>query len=400
MHTYCRALKFKSMLHSSRLHSGLLRLVVSMNTPHSSYAEKIDSIFAIIKSYEQEPQKQADAERESGKDVVDNNASADADAEKSGSVNDKSMSPEISYAAEVAQQIQQQVKGMRLQIESAHIQIELLHGLRLSEESNHAAAMHSKRLQWKQNFKDANVKHSHATAEQAKLNDDLAKQHKALKKEEASLKLSLERIISLERDACKKMQEDGAKELEKAKSSWQYSEKNEFRKREQKLIPKIKREAAKMVESKLRQLREKHNDEKLRLEREAARELQSYKLELYRNSHKICKNERRNVEAAEKRLMDNVIYEHDQKIEEVRSEHHNEMAELKLAHEETMDSLRAKYEVDKKRRLEQHEMDLREAKTLMEASLAQQSLSNDVELKALETKCDEEVSIRRRKVQK
>ena len=102
-----------------------------------------------------------------------------------------------------------------------------------------------------------------------------------MKKEEASLKLSLERIISLERDACKKMQEDGAKELENARSSWQYAEKNEFRKREQKLIPKIKREAAKMIEEKLRKLKEKHNDEKLRLERESARELQSYKLELY-----------------------------------------------------------------------------------------------------------------------
>ena len=241
-----------------------------MNTPNSRYAEKVDSIFAIIKSYEQEPQKQAEGESDEVEVVVvDNNASADA---SSGS------GCALSHAAEVAQQIQQQVKGMGLQIESASIQIELLHGLRSSEESNHAAAMNSLQEKWKQNFKDAKSKHEHAISEQTRINEDLAKQHKTLKKEEASLKLSLERIISLERNACKKMHQDGIAQLEKAKSSWQYSEKNDFRKREQKLIPKIKREAAKMVESKLRKLSEKHSDEIQSLEREMARELQSYKL--------------------------------------------------------------------------------------------------------------------------
>ena len=369
-----------------------------MITPNSRYAEKVDSIFAIIKSYEQEPQKQAEGTSDEIV-VLDNNASADAGSECVTNEKSSAIRPEIYHVAEVAQQIKQQVKGMRLQIESSSIQIELLHGLRSSQESNHAAAMNSLQEKWKQNFKDVKVKHEYAISEQTRINDDLAKQHKAMKKEEASLKLSLERIVSLERDACKKMQYDGAKELEKAKSSWQYSEKNDFRKREQKLIPKIKREAAKMVESKLRKLSEKHNDEILSLERESARELQSYKLELYRNSQKICKNERRNVEAVEKRLMDNVLHEHDQRIEEVRSEHLQEMAALKQAHESTMDSLRTQHEVDKKRRLAQHEMDLRESKALLEASLIQQSLSNDVELKALENKCDEEITIRKGKDQ-
>ncbi len=355
---------------------------------NSSYAEKVDSILALIKSYDQEPQKQNEEEV-----VVDNNA-ADIDT------NDKSIPPESSHAAEIARQILQQVKGMRLQIESASVQIELLHGLRASKESNHTAAMNTLKEEWKRRFKDCRRKHDEAACEQTIINEGLAKQNKALQKEEASMKLCLERIISLERDTCKKMQEDGANELEKAKSSWQYSEKNDFRKREQKLIPKIKREAAKMVESKLRKLSEKHNDEIRSLERESARELQSYKLELYRNSQKICKNERRNVEAAEKRLMDNVLREHDQKIEEVRSENRQELTVMKQAHEDTMESLRIQHETDNKRRLEQHEMDLREAKTLLEASLAQQSLNNDLELKALESKCDEEMTLRKEAIQK
>lgn len=352
---------------------------------NSSYAEKVDSILALIKSYEQEPQKQNEEEV-----AVDSNAAAN---------DKKSIRGESSHAVEVASQIQQQVRGMRLQIESASVQIELLHGLRASDESNHTAAINTLKEKWKQRFKDAKLKHEQATCEQTEINEGLAKQNKSLKKEEASLKLSLDHIISLEKEACNKIQEDGANELEKAKSSWQYSEKNDFRKREQKLIPKIKREAAKMVESKLRKLSEKHNDEIRSLERESARELQSYKLELYRNSQKICKNERRNVETAEKRLMDSVLSGHDQKIEEVRSENRQEMTVLKQAHEDTMESLRIQHETDKKRRLEQHEMDLREAKTLLEASLAQQSLNNNLELKALENRCDEEITLRKKAIQ-
>jgi len=383
--------------------------MTTMNTQNSSYAKKVDSIFAIIKSHEQEPQKQ----KQKDEVVVDSNANAaDVDADVidansrsecrslAAAANAKFVKPELSHAADVARHIEQQVNGMRLQIESASVQIELLHGLRASEESNHTAAMNSLREKWKQGIKDAKVQHDHATFEQAKINEDLAKQHKALKKEEASLKLSLERIISLERDACNKLQEDGANELEKAKSNWLYSEKNEFRKREQKLIPKIKREAAKMVESKLRKLSEKHNDEIRRLERETASELQSYKLELYRNSQKICKNERRTLEAAEKRLLDNVLYGHDQKIEEVRSENNREVTVLKKAHEDTMELLRIQHETDKKRRLEQHEMDLKEARALLDAKLAQQNLRNEVELKALKNKCDEEKNLRKGMLQK
>ena len=99
-------------------------------------------------------------------------------------------------------------------------------------------------------------------------------------------------------------------------------------------------------------------------------------------------------------MMDNVLREHDQKIEEVRSENRQELTVLKQAHEDTMESLRIQHETDNKRRLEQHEMDLREAKTLLEASLAQQSLNNDLELKALENKCDEEITLRKEAIQK
>lgn len=369
------------------------------NDSNSSYAEKVDSILALIESYSYEYEQETQTQKQNEDEDAVDSISADIDDSNAAS-NDILVNPVSSHAAEVARQIRQQVNGMRLQIESAGVQIELLHGLRASEESNHSAAMNTLKEEWKRRFKDAKLKHEQATCEQTEINEGLANQNKALKKEEASLKLSLERIISLERGACKKLQEDGAIELEKARSSWQYAEKNHFRKREQKMIPKIKREAAKMVESKLRKLSEKHTDEIRSLERESARELQSYKLELYRNSQKICKNERRNIEAAEKRLMGNILHGHDQKIEEARSEQRGEMTALKQAHEDTMESLRIQHEIDKKRRLEQHEMDLRQAKTLLVASLAQQSLNNDLELKALQNRYNEEIALRKEAIKK
>ncbi len=371
-----------------------------MDTPKSSYAERVDSILAIIQSYEQEPI------NSNAKSSIFCNAAAsecsnyaNADSTYADTINDKSSESELAHAAELARQIQQRVSGMQLQIESASIQIELLHGLRTTEEHNHLAAMQSLKEKWKRVIKEIEAKHNQATDDQTRINEELAKQHKALMKEEASLTLSLERIISVERDNCKRLQEDGAKELEKAKTTLLYSEKNEFRKREQK-IPKIKREAAKMVEVKLRKLSEKHNDEIRSLERETARELESYKLELYRNSQKICKNERRQVEAAEKRMIDSIEQEWTQKIEDARSENHRETTALKQSHEATMESLRMQHERDKKRRLEQRDMDLKEAKTLSDASLAQQRLSNDCELKALEDKFDKEITLRKAMIQR
>jgi hypothetical protein len=370
----------------------------SMNTSKSSYAEKVDSILAIIQSYDQQEPHDSDAESPLCNAAGSGSSNSNADSTYADTI-ECSNDTSIAHAAELARQIQQRVSGMKLQIESATIQIDLLHGLRMSEEQAHLSAMKSLKEKWKQVFEDAEAKHDQAIDEQTRTNENLANQHEVLMKKEASLKLSLERVISVERDTCKKLQEDGAKELEKAKSNWLYSENNEIRKREQKLIPKIKRDAAKMVELKLRKLSEKHKDEIRSLERETARELESYKLELYRNSRKICKNERRQVEATEKRLIDSIEQEWSLKIEDARMENHREMTALKQSHEETMESLRKQHERDKERRLQQHDIDLKEAMTLKDACLAQQRLSNDCELKALEDKFDKEITLRKAMIQ-
>ena len=366
-----------------------------------SYVQKIDSILAIVDSYDE--RHQTDQKYSKDGSVETDHRVAHSEPIDNGHVGASHGEEAVAaHTAELARKIKRQVKGMQLQIESATLQIELLHGLRVSEESNHASAMKALKEKWKQDIINHKAKHDSDSdiCQKSTNNQNLVKQYKALKKEEATLKRNLERIIRLGRETCKKLEEDGTVELEKAKSNWQYSEKNEFRKMEQKMIPKIKKDVAKMIELKLKKLTEKHEDEIRSLEREAAKELQSYKLELYRNSQRICKNERRNAEAEEKRLLDKLEQEWSLKIEEARSESRREMALAKTAHEDAIESLRVQHELDKKRRLEQHEIDVIEARALAEETLAQQKLKNNVELKALEDKFNEEMVIRRRAMQK
>lgn len=345
------------------------------------YAHKLDSILAFIKSYDDEQQQQ---EQEQDDKVPSNDVgSCDNDA-----------------PAEIARKIQQRVYGMRLEIESTSVQIELLHSLRASEEAIHLAAVKALQEKQKQFVDNVKMQHDVAIQEQKEINESFSKLHKALLKEEVTLKLRLERIISSERETIKKLEEDGTKELETVKASWLHSEKNEFKRMERKLIPKIKIETAKMVESKLKKLSEKNNDELRRLQREAAGELQSYKLERYRSMQQIIKNERRMIDATEKRLIDSIESEWSEKIEEARAENRNELTILRQNINQNLEALRIRHGNDIKLRMQKHEMDLKDASILMEASLAQQCLSHDCELKALEQTCDEEMSLRRATSQK
>jgi hypothetical protein len=149
------------------------------------------------------------------------------------------------------------------------------------------------------------------------------------------LKLRLERIISNEREAIKKIKEEGTKELEKAKAHFLYTEKNDFKKKEPKLIVKIKLEAAKMIEAKLQRLRDKHNDEIGKLKRDADLEIKNYKLELYRNMQHIYRKQRRSHDAVEKQLIDKLERELSSKLEDCREENRRELAILQRSHEQS-----------------------------------------------------------------
>ena len=372
---------------------------------------KLDAIVAFIQAYDDEA---SQLQQQEGGEVrgcpspsPSNNSSNKNDKAYADAVADVTSSPRLqnldplSHAKfeEIAREIKQRVSGMQLEIESANVQIELLHALRTSEEANHLAAMKTLQEKRKQNLHDVKLKHDEAIHEQTKTNNSLVAHHKALTKKYSSLKLRLERIISNERVAIKKIKEEGTKELEKAKAHFLYTEKNDFKKKEPKLIVKIKLEAAKMIETKIQRLKDKHNDELAKLKRDADMEIKNYKLELYRNMQHIYKKQRRSHEAVEKQLIDKLERELSSKLEDCREENRRELAMLKRSHEQSIHSIRAQHELDKKRHIQQHEVDLLEAKALSESCLAQHRSRHDNEVKVLEDKLHGEISARRASVQ-
>jgi hypothetical protein len=374
----------------------------------ATIAEKLDAIVAFIQEYDDEASQLQQHEQQEGEEVrgcpsQSNNSSSSnkndtADASSSPLL--QNLDP-LSHAKceEIARKIKQRVSGMQLEIESATVQIELLHALRSSEEANHIVSMKALREKQQQILHDVQLKHDEAIHEQTKTNNSLSAQHKALTKKHSSLKLRLERIISNEREAIKKIKEEGTKELEKVKAHFLYIEKNDFKKKEPKLIVKIKLEAAKMIEAKLQRLKDKHNDELGKLKRDADLEIKNYKLELYRNMQHIYKKQRRSHEQVEKQLIDKLERELSSKLEDCREENRRELAILKRSQEQSMHSIRAQHELDKKRHIQQHEVDLLEAKTLSESSLAQHRSRHDNEVKVLEDKLHGEISARKASAQ-
>ena len=340
----------------------------------ATIAEKLDAIVAFIQEYDDEASQLQQHEQQEGEEVrgcpsqsnnssssnkndtadassspllqnldhlsnANNTANAITDVDNAGNASSPRLQnlDTLSHGKceEIAREIKQRVSGMQLEIESASVQIELLHALRSSEEANHIATMKTLQEKWKQILHDVKLKHDEAVHEQTKTNNSLSAQHKALTKKHSSLKLRLERIISNEREAIKKIKEEGTKELEKAKAHFLYTEKNDFKKKEPKLIVKIKLEAAKMIEAKLQRLKDKHNDEIGKLKRDADLEIKNYKLELYRNMQHIYKKQRRSHEAVEKQLIDKLERELSSKLEACREENRRELAILKRNHEQS-----------------------------------------------------------------
>ena len=171
-------------------------------------------------------------------------------------------------------------------------------------------------------------------SEQEQIRDTLAKDCDALEKKVVSLQSDIERTAKSEQDICERLKREGAQALEDAKKSWQQSEKEELKKRDQKMSPKLKRDAAKAVEPKLRQLMERNKEDIERLEREAARELDCYKLELYKRSNEEYRRETNKIRAEERDRISYIQHEWLGKLENSRRQHEDEVNKIRKEFEE------------------------------------------------------------------
>ena len=103
-----------------------------------------------------------------------------------------------------------------------------------------------------------------------------------LEKKMSAIKSDIVRKEKYKDVTCEKLIQEGSQQLEEAKKSWQQAEKDSLKKKDQQMSDKLRKDAAKNVEPKLRQLIERNKEDIERLEREAARELDCHKLELFR----------------------------------------------------------------------------------------------------------------------
>ena len=251
------------------------------------------------------------------------------------------------------------------------------------------------------NLRSDNIKLSSQIAtEKEQLQTNLRKECSVLEKKEVSLQAEIERIAKSEKATSERLKKDSIQELEDAKKRWHQAERDEFKKREQKLSPKLKRDAAKAVEPKIRQLMEKHQEEIDRLQRESARELDSYKLELFKKSNIQFKVEASKIRDTERKRLEKFECEWMVKQEEMRLDHDAEMKKVRKEHDQRMSMNKKQFEAEKRECLDQHEIDMDDVKKSLDIEMEYIRVNHDREMAIMEEEYVEKMTERQRLCEK
>jgi len=221
------------------------------------------------------------------------------------------------------------------------------------DEALHIQKMKSVKLEWKKRLDSAKEDHDKVTSDQEELNKTLTKECSSLEKKVARLQLDIEKTVDC--SMCESLRRDGSQALQDAKKSWAQAEKEEIKRREQRLSPKLKAQAAKAIEPKLRQLMERNKEMDLRLEREASRELDCYKLELYRMSNDAFRRQTVKIRDEERDRASHLQQQWFQNLEQSRVKHENEMRKTTNLYAKRAEMMQQQFNVDKQESIDVHE---------------------------------------------
>ena len=208
----------------------------------------------------------------------------------------------------------------------------------------------------------------------------------------SSLEAEIIKTTTLEREMCERLNGEGAQELENAKKSWQQAEKDELKKRDQKMSLKLKQDAAKKIEPKLRELMENHKEEAERLQREANRELEYYRLELYKHSNGEYRKETNKIRDNEGRRMSHLENELRAKLETCRVEQECEMKKIHEEYEQRADMMKRQFSADKQKFAEEHQINLIDAKKAEDFEMEQTRVQHEREMVDMEEEYKEQMS--------
>ena len=128
-----------------------------------------------------------------------------------------------------------------------------------------------------------------------------------------------------------------------------------------KMSKKLKQDAAKKIEPKLRELMENHKEEAERLQREANRELDYYRLNLYKCSNEEYRKETNKIRDNEERRMSHLENELRAKLESCRIEQENEMKKIREDYDQRADMMKRQFSADKQKFAEEHQINLIDA---------------------------------------
>ena len=220
--------------------------------------------------------------------------------------------------------------------------------------------------------------------EQEKLANALETECNSLQTNFTQLKVNIEKITKSEEEMSEKLKTNGAHELEEAKKGWAHSEQAELKKRDIKLSPKLKKDSAKAVEPKLRQLTERNKEEIERLEREAARELDCHKLELYAKANREFKKEVSLIRSEERKRVEKSEADWMARLETERIEHEADTKKAHHDHQQRYAMLRQQFNADKQKCINEHDVILEDAKKAETIELDQMQASHKREMAAID----------------
>jgi hypothetical protein len=224
------------------------------------------------------------------------------------------------------------------------------------------------------------------------LRETLALGNSSVEKQVHSLEAEILKVTTSEREMRERLQGEGTQELENAKKCWQQTEKDELKRRDQKMSSKLKQDAAKAIEPKLRQLMENHKEEIERLEREANRALDYFRLELYKRSNEEYRKETNKIRDDEKSRMSHLENEWTVKMEASRRERDNETKKIREEYEQRADMMKRQFNTEKQKIADEHHINLISAQKAEALEMEQTRLRHEREMVDMEEECEVKIA--------
>lgn len=151
---------------------------------------------------------------------------------------------------------------------------------------------------------------------------------------------------------------------------------------------------------KLKQLMEMNAEELARLQRQAAREIECYKLELFSKMNKEFKNQANAIRETERQRAEQVQRDWLSKVEEVRRHHCAEMEKTTKEHKQWMRMQKQQHEIDKERIIHKHETDMKDAEAAHKTRMEQVTMQHERDLASLEIEHNDQVRNRKEEIKR